>query len=44
MEGYGIAKGSVWQASSRYNNKVMTEDEVDAFYDRAAMGGPPPEG
>jgi hypothetical protein len=44
MEGYGIAKGLVWQASSRYNNKVMTEDEVDAFYDRAAMGGPPPEG
>lgn len=44
MEGYGFPKGLVWRASARYNNKVMTEDEVGAFFDRAAMGGPPPEG
>lgn len=43
MERYGIPKGAIWQASARYNDKVMTEDEVEAFYERAALGAPKPQ-
>lgn len=42
MSFHGLPKGMVWQASARYNNKVMTEEEVDDFFARAALGGPPP--
>jgi hypothetical protein len=44
MSFHGFPKGMVFFASSRYNNKVMTEEDVDEFYARAAFGGAPDRG
>jgi hypothetical protein len=44
MSFHGFPKGMVFQASSRYNNKVMSEEDVNEFFARAAFGGPAPRG
>jgi hypothetical protein len=44
MSFHGFPKGMVFQASPRYNNKVMSEEDVNEFFARAAFGGPAPQG
>lgn len=43
MSFHGFPSGTVFKASARYNNKVMTEEEVDDFFARAVLGSPPPQ-
>ncbi|KAI1844737.1 hypothetical protein JX266_009193 [Neoarthrinium moseri] len=39
MEYHGIPfEGTVWQASARYNNAVMSRADVDAFFEKARLG------
>ncbi|KAK9802264.1 hypothetical protein SCARD494_00197 [Seiridium cardinale] len=38
MSYHGIPfEGTVWQASARYNNKVLTRQEVDAWFEKARL-------
>lgn len=40
MNPHGIPPGLVWQASGRYGNKIMSEDDMVDFFARAGMKMP----